>query len=564
MGGQEGSRGYLYQSIVSILNACTEQTWESISVEYTTSNDKVDIALLDENNIVINALQVKSSINLFTIANIKQWLLDLSNDVVALEYQVILIGNCDKNTNNFIKSIEKYYTGQMDKEAEKSLLGYTDFLSDKKIKINLLPFDPDNLIGVVRDALNRFVSNLGYTINYDSLDELAHALISLHMLFGTNSKCVSKDEYIKKISQWLELSCNGMLHRRKELSTLTVKSFNEQGNCTHNNINLIKITETKAFASIKENLLKKGRKLITEIPSIKIKTVISETKKTKQNNSHIRKYIPNDPESIEEFGERLANLNISSPAELSEEEKNDAKTAIKKYWDIDITNDFFYVGNLTKSTMFAQITGVQYEGTPSETKKNDLICDLQEVILHLELLEEFEKIFSNLYRIPLCIENIGDNSDSDITITLHLANSDIKIFDINSDLTCDEREILGAMSDWLIDDDIISKLFDVTDNEQISVDPSFQPYQQPIRMTPLGGRLLYDYDDFVDCFSDYQAEIDKAGNVSYDIKSLRAGEAKWLAPFIYTLIDEKIEYQINYSILSKNSSGKQFGKIESK
>ena len=248
MGGQEGSRGYLYQSIVSILNACTEQTWESISVEYTTSNDKVDIALLDENNIVINALQVKSSINLFTIANIKQWLLDLSNDVVALEYQVILIGNCDKNTNNFIKSIEKYYTGQMDKEAEKSLLGYTDFLSDKKIKINLLPFDPDNLIGVVRDALNRFVSNLGYTINYDSLDELAHALISLHMLFGTNSKCVSKDEYIKKISQWLELSCNGMLHRRKELSTLTVKSFNEQGNCTHNNINLIKITETKAFA----------------------------------------------------------------------------------------------------------------------------------------------------------------------------------------------------------------------------------------------------------------------------------------------------------------------------
>jgi len=83
-------------------------------------------------------------------------------------------------------------------------------------------------------------------------------------------------------------------------------------------------------------------------------------------------------------------------------------------------------------------------------------------------------------------------------------------------------------------------------------------------MTPLGGRLLYDYDDFVNCFSDYQAEIDKAGNVSYDIKSLRAGEAKWLAPFIYTLIDEKIEYQINYSILSKNSSGKQFGKIESK
>ena len=40
MGGQEGSRGYLYQSIVSLLNACTEQSWETISVEYTTSDDK--------------------------------------------------------------------------------------------------------------------------------------------------------------------------------------------------------------------------------------------------------------------------------------------------------------------------------------------------------------------------------------------------------------------------------------------------------------------------------------------------------------------------------------------
>ena len=46
MGGQQGSRGYLYQGIGSIFNACTETSWVKISVEYTTPHDKVDIALI--------------------------------------------------------------------------------------------------------------------------------------------------------------------------------------------------------------------------------------------------------------------------------------------------------------------------------------------------------------------------------------------------------------------------------------------------------------------------------------------------------------------------------------
>lgn len=48
MGGQQGSRGYLYQGIVSIFNACAESSWDTISVEYTTPNDKVDIALMSD------------------------------------------------------------------------------------------------------------------------------------------------------------------------------------------------------------------------------------------------------------------------------------------------------------------------------------------------------------------------------------------------------------------------------------------------------------------------------------------------------------------------------------
>ncbi len=56
----------MYQGIVSIFSACTENDWNHISIEYTTDNDKVDIALLSDTNNVLKAIQVKSAINLFT------------------------------------------------------------------------------------------------------------------------------------------------------------------------------------------------------------------------------------------------------------------------------------------------------------------------------------------------------------------------------------------------------------------------------------------------------------------------------------------------------------------
>ena len=103
MSGQHGSRGYLYQGIASIFNACAENNWNKISVEYKTSKDKVDIALLSNTNKVLRAIQVKPSVNLFSKENIITWLTDIINDVESEEYQLILIGNCQEKANTLIK-----------------------------------------------------------------------------------------------------------------------------------------------------------------------------------------------------------------------------------------------------------------------------------------------------------------------------------------------------------------------------------------------------------------------------------------------------------------------------
>lgn len=107
MGGKEGSRGYVYQGIVAVLESFSLSFWDKIYVEFPTDDDKVDIALSFGNNIV-RAIQVKSTNNTFTPQQIKQWIRDLTNDYPCPNYELVLIGQCSGTARTFINSIEKY------------------------------------------------------------------------------------------------------------------------------------------------------------------------------------------------------------------------------------------------------------------------------------------------------------------------------------------------------------------------------------------------------------------------------------------------------------------------
>lgn len=107
MGGKEALRGFLYQGFAAILKSLTQEFWDKIYVEYPSNDDKVDIAF-ELNGNITKSIQVKSSINLFQKSNITKWITELTNDIPADEYEVILIGACDKNTKDFINSINDY------------------------------------------------------------------------------------------------------------------------------------------------------------------------------------------------------------------------------------------------------------------------------------------------------------------------------------------------------------------------------------------------------------------------------------------------------------------------
>lgn len=103
MNGQYSIKGYLYQSLVALLDSF-ETDWESVCVEPNDESEKVDIRwTYSDGRIVV--VQVKSSKNTFNSSSIKKWAKDLANSTPnASEYKLVLIGNIANNVDNKIEN----------------------------------------------------------------------------------------------------------------------------------------------------------------------------------------------------------------------------------------------------------------------------------------------------------------------------------------------------------------------------------------------------------------------------------------------------------------------------
>ena len=104
MNGQYSIKGYLYQSLVALLDSF-ETDWESVCVEPNDESEKVDIRWdYPDGRIVV--VQVKSTINKFSTSSIRKWAKDLACSTPnASEYRLVLIGNLANNIDNKIENV---------------------------------------------------------------------------------------------------------------------------------------------------------------------------------------------------------------------------------------------------------------------------------------------------------------------------------------------------------------------------------------------------------------------------------------------------------------------------
>jgi len=96
MSGSAGMRGYLLQTLISLLDGLeTDSEWNSLIIEPKMSSEKVDVLWIFPN--YRKAVQVKSSQNQITKSLVEKWAKELEMSVESQDYEIILLGPCSQS-----------------------------------------------------------------------------------------------------------------------------------------------------------------------------------------------------------------------------------------------------------------------------------------------------------------------------------------------------------------------------------------------------------------------------------------------------------------------------------
>lgn len=90
MNGQDGNRGYLVQALIAVLRSLSDMSWISVAIEPNNTSEKVDIRW--ETDSQVRVVQVKSSRNQISKAQVTTWATELKQSCTADEYRLILVG----------------------------------------------------------------------------------------------------------------------------------------------------------------------------------------------------------------------------------------------------------------------------------------------------------------------------------------------------------------------------------------------------------------------------------------------------------------------------------------
>lgn len=221
MGGRDGSRGYLYQGIASVIKALSDSDWDQIFVECPSENDKIDIGL-KRNDALVRSIQVKSSINLFTKPDLISWLKDLTSDSPSADYELFFIGNCDRNANEIVKKLKQFHEGGM---QDTDLLSELDptYLNAFHTHITIVPFDIDSLTKISIAHLFEYIGVRGFEkLTYDCLDFIVSAMINDHMSIATTQDGCSREEFDERLNKRIQLLTKEYVQKRNNIG---IRSF---------------------------------------------------------------------------------------------------------------------------------------------------------------------------------------------------------------------------------------------------------------------------------------------------------------------------------------------------
>lgn len=206
MSGRDGTRGYLYQTVASVLNSLNENNWVSVEVEPDSDNDKIDVRWKYEDH-TKKVTQVKSSINSITKANIIKWMDEIIKDASdAKEVLLLIIGNCSDSTHSFIKRLNENNLNQSERAEIPSLDSYPGI-----VNIQQENFNYEGIEAKIITALNKFLTRKGEKLDYFQLETLIGAIVYRFWVFSTKGQCLTKTQFEQMILEWISYMYPGVL-----------------------------------------------------------------------------------------------------------------------------------------------------------------------------------------------------------------------------------------------------------------------------------------------------------------------------------------------------------------
>lgn len=546
MGGQAGIRGYVYQGIVAIIKALGKNGWNKISVEYNSPLDKVDIALLDD-DVIIEAIQVKSSINLFSRENIIKWIEDLLADVPASQYELILLGTPDENANIFINSVGQYYKGENTQKMKNSLNGYEAILDTNKIMIRSLPFDQDILLAQVRDMLNEYIDKKGFAVKQSVLARLAEMILGADMLLATAGQSISREHYDKRIFDWLNLSCGQQLKNDNQFSSIEAV-FYSKGKFL-NKIKPLGIIDLQGYIQLKQNNDRKAKTVIDEMIQIDV-------------NAQDQPIIINGEEYINVKDPMLQSKTEAQEYVVDSKLKENIITYVNELFGICLDESFFDFGSLKKKK---GLNGIDVlVGTDKQKRKERLMWDLIKRISEALEYENYISAFQDIKILPVVLRNNGRINDKKIMLTLKIPAKSVSFLDLNMvvNTLCSQFE----MEKELNDDNITELIWTPTEDENIGWEGNGGFYSMIDAKRYFNSQsLAIEKEKMLEELKhqiEYEKIYDANDNViiKWEMDGLRPEEALMLSKYL-VFKDIKENTVIDYSIMSQEASGKIEGKL---
>lgn len=399
--------------------------------------------------------------------------------------------------------------------------------------------------------------------------DIAHNRITGFSLEGKSRKEVKSD--IAKIIFINIRDLRKQPPRAKDgMATHIIGAYSFADHAVVDRIVPIEISKQDSYTLHNEELLVESRKLLAEIQEMTDRMQATKKEEAKLREAFQHQPLPSVktqlelPDAVHAMAESFRGTETPVVWEAIE----DDKARIKHWLGADVTDEFFDVGGLKKTTSLFAFQGSSYTGTDNEKLKYKKLGTLSYNLLQLEVRTNYLKTFEGMCFIPLAIQNVSAIQDTDIRVVVQVETGEI--VEPNEKLIWSEYDGLQGLLCRNDEDEadigIICELFALTEDgtihtEVIPVNPARYIPKVPVFTAGGPSQPNKTETDYKLELEEFIASTDGRGYYEFDIASLRPGECRWLCCGML-IKPTGGQIKVHYRIHSARSMGDLDGTLE--